>query len=254
MRTPGSSERQVPTDSPADLTAVLSSWRRPQLLTEQVEALRRQSSPPAEIWVWADSCPENAGFDYESLGVERIFRNSSNLGVYGRFAIALMARTRHVGIFDDDTMPGCRYLESGLQTVRERRGIVAAAGVQFTTASYRPAVRYGWARQTATVSEVDVGCNSWMLEREWLNYLWREPAFDWFNGEDMRLSYLAQKYGGIRTYTPPQGTPDLSGSVRGALGRDAVALSGREDHYRRRSEQLVEQLENGWQTVRGVRL
>lgn len=244
----------MPRGERADLTVVLSSWRRPHLLVEQVAAMRRQSSPPWEIWVWADSCAENAGFDYQPLDVDRVFRNSSNLGVYGRFAIALLARTVYVAVFDDDTLPGCRYLENCLETIREHRGIIAAAGVQFTRAGYRPAVRYGWALRTATVSEVDVGCNAWLLEREWLSYLWREPVFDWFNGEDMRLSYLAQKYGGIRTYTPPQGTPDLSGSVRGSLGRDEVALSGREDHYRRRSEQLVEQLANGWRTVRSVRL
>jgi hypothetical protein len=207
-----------------------------------------------EIWVWADRCPENAGVDYESLGVERVFCNSANLGVYSRFAIGLLARTRYVAVFDDDTIPARRYLEGCLRTLEEHRGIVAAAGVQFTRASYRPAVRYGWARQTAEVSEVDIGCNSWTLERDWLNYLWREPAFDWFNGEDMRLSYLAQKYGGIRTFTPPQDSPEFSGSMRGELGRDEVAVSAREDHYHRRSEQLVAQLAHGWRTVRGVRL
>jgi hypothetical protein len=236
------------------VTVVLSSWRRPHYLAEQIACLRGQSLPPEEIWIWADSCDENRSVNHESLGADRVFVNSSNLGVYGRFAVALLARTNYVAIFDDDTMPGRCYLENCLQTIRARRGIVAASGVQFTSASYRPCLRFGWAKRTADVTEVDVGCNAWFLERSWLAYLWLEPPANWHNGEDMRLSYLAQKYGGIRTFTPPQVEDEMCGSLAGARGWDEVAVSQGADHYRTRTEQLAEQLSKGWTTVRGVRL
>jgi hypothetical protein len=192
--------------------------------------------------------------DYERLGVDRVFQSSTNLGVYGRFAAGLLARTHYVAIFDDDTIPGRRYLENCLETMRTHPGILVGAGTQFTSASYLPRERYGWQGRTSNVAEVDCGGSSWFLERAWLAYLWLEPPFNWDNGEDLRLSYLAQKYGGIRTYTPAQAEDEMCGSLLLALGRDEVALSAKPDHYRLRSEQLVEQLKNGWRTVRGIQL
>ena len=238
--------------SSAPITVILNSWKRPQYLAEQVVVLRNQSIAPTEIWIWADGCDENREIRYDSLGADRVFRNSTNLGVYGRFAIGLLARTHYVALFDDDTIPGRRYLENCLETIHTHQGIIAAAGVQFTSTSYRPCERYGWAKRTANVTEIDIGCNAWFLERAWLGYLWLEPPFNWDNGEDMRLSYLAQKFGGIRTYTPAQVEDEMSGSLLPQLGRDEVALSANDEHYRMRSEQLVEQLKNGWRTVRGI--
>jgi Streptomycin adenylyltransferase len=241
-------------DMGALVTVILNSWRRPHCLLKQIEYIRAQSVPPAEIWIWADTCAENLDYKYNSLSVDRVFRNSTNLGVYGRFAIGLLARTRYVAVFDDDMLPGRCYLENCLATISCYRGIVAAAGVQFTSASYRPAERYGWAKRTQTITEVDIGCNAWFLERDWLHFLWIEPPFNWNNGEDMRLSYLAQKYGGIPTLTPRQNDDDLCGSLVKELGKDRVALSANAEHYQLRSQQLIEQLRHGWKTVRGVQL
>jgi hypothetical protein len=232
---------------------VLSSWRRPQHLAGQIAVMRRQSVPPKEIWVWADTSQDNSAFNHDGVGADRVFRNSGNSGVYGRFAVALLARTPFVAIFDDDTMPGSLYLESCLDTLHARNGIVAAAGVQFTSASYRPCVRYGWAKRTPKVTEVDVGCNAWFLRREWLVHLWRESPFHWENGEDMQLSYCAQRYGGIRTFVPAQDDPECRGSLSDDLGRDGCGLCDAEEHYAQRSRQLLEQLKKGWRTVRCVR-
>ncbi|HET7503415.1 MAG TPA: glycosyltransferase family A protein [Kofleriaceae bacterium] len=238
----------------AEITVILSSWKRPHNLVDQVAAMRAQTLPPREIWLWADTCDANRDADHDALGLDRIFRNSSNLGVYGRFAVGLLARTRYVAVFDDDTIPGRRYLERCAETIEQHHGIVAAAGVQFLQASYRPAQRYGWAVRTPVVTEVDVGCNAWFLERAWLAYLWLEPPFHWNNGEDMRLSYLAQKHGGIRTFVPAQADEDCVASLRPELGRDAVAISAGDEHYRVRTEQLIEQLRHGWRTVRSITL
>jgi hypothetical protein len=204
--------------------------------------------------VWADTCDENHSWLYEDLAVDRIFRNSSNTGVYGRFAVALLARTTHVALFDDDTVPGRRYLQTCLEAMRDQPGIYSAAGVQFLTTTYRPCQRYGWAQRTDCITEVDVGCQSWLLQRQWLGHLWRESPFDWRNGEDMRLSYLCQKYGGVRTYVPAQTSDETSGSRYGnELGSGPEALSAGPGHYRLRTLQLQEQLRNGWLTVREVR-
>lgn len=236
------------------VTAILSSWRRPHLLADQLRTIRAQSAPPDQIWVWADACPENQGFDYTGLGIDRVFHSSSNNGVYGRFAAGLLARTALVLIIDDDAFPGRRYIENASGVVVDHGGIAVAAGVVFTTPRYRPCLRFGWPSGTPRVVEVDSGCQSWLLRREWISFLWREPPFNWSNGEDMQLSYSAKKYGNVRTYTPAQPDPELSGSTRPELGWDDVAVSARADHYDVRTAQLVHQLALGWTTVRGVQL
>jgi hypothetical protein len=235
------------------ITVILSCWKRPQNLAEQIGTLRRQSVSPTEVWLWSDKSDQNRDFDCGALDIDRLFINSTNLGVYGRFAVALLARTKYLAIFDDDVIPGFRYLENCLETIKSHPGIIAAAGLRFLSANYRPCERYGWAKRTPVVTEVDVGCNAWFLQRDWLPYLWLEPPFDWNNGEDMRLSYLAQKYGGIRTFTPAQPDDDRCGALR-SLGKDDVALSSKPGHYELRSRQLQDQLRSGWKTVRSVSL
>ncbi len=236
-----------------DITVVLSCWRRPQYLEEQIKSFRQQSVLPSEIWVWADESSENRGFSYDGLAIDRLFRNGTNLGVFGRFAIALLARTKYVAIFDDDMIPEQDYLANCLSTILEYPGILAAAGIQFTSTSYRPCEKFGWMTRTASVMEVDVGCNAWFLETSWLKYLWMEPPFNWSNGEDMRLSYLAQKYGQLKTFTPAQENENECAAVR-TLGWDHVALYATPEHYVTRQAQLEEQLRKGWKTVNQVEL
>lgn len=234
-----------------NITVVLSSWRRPLFLQEQIERFTSQSVPPAEIWVWADRSEENASFDFNSISADRIFRNTTNLGVYGRFAVALLARTRYIAIFDDDMMPAPGYLENCLETIHRHAGIIAAAGIRFLSSDYRDCIKFGWLKRTPTVAEVDVGCNGWFFEGSWLNYLWREPPFNWANGEDMRFAFLAQKYGQLKTFTPPQDDDLRIAAVR-TLGLDQVALHAYAEHYVIRQQQLNEQLRQGWKTVNGV--
>ena len=247
---------------PEDITVILNCYRRPYNLRMQIDALRTQTKPPKEIWLWVNKHPDNEGFSFDSLGLDKVFQNDYNWKFYGRFAGALLADTEYVAIFDDDTIPGSKWFENCLDTMEEKEGIMGTAGVILDDKYYVRHQRAGWPTQNAKVTEVDLVGHAWFFKRDWLQYLWREKPPTWHNGEDMHFSYSAQKYGGIKTYCPPHPTEfrELHGSIMGnELGIDDKATSNNNEtshqqFFTERDFCVQEALRKGWQTVRGVKL
>jgi hypothetical protein len=247
---------------PQDITVILNCYRRPYNLRMQIDALRSQTNPPKEIWLWVNQHPDNEGFSYDTLGLDKIFHNDYNWKFYGRFAGALLADTEYVAIFDDDTIPGSKWFENCLDTMEGNEGIMGSAGVILDDKYYVRHERSGWAVQNPKTTEVDLVGHAWFFKRDWLQYLWREKPPTWDNGEDMHFSYAAQKYGGIKTYCPPHPPEDreLHGSIMGnELGIDDKATSNNNEtshqqFFTERDFCVQEALRKGWQTVRGVKL
>ena len=85
--------------------------------------------------------------------------------------------------------------------------------------------------------------------------MWREKPQTWDNGEDIQFSYLAQKYGNVKTYVPPHPSDDTSqfSSLQGfELGVDDVATSNSRNHevfYRQRDSCVANAIVDGWRTV-----
>lgn len=247
---------------PEDITVVLNCYRRPYNLRMQIDAIRSQTRPPKEIWLWVNKHPDNEGFSFDSLGLDKVFHNDYNWKFYGRFAGSLLADTEYVAIFDDDTIPGSKWFENCLDTMETNEGIMGSAGIILDDKYYVRHERSGWAVQNPDITEVDLVGHAWFFKRDWLQYLWREKPPTWDNGEDMHFSYSAQKYGGIKTYCPPHPPDDieLHGSIMGnELGIDDKATSNNNEtsHHQFFSERdycVQEALRKGWKTVRGVKL
>jgi hypothetical protein len=245
-----------------DITVILNSYRRPYNLQMQVDAIRKQTVKPKEIWLWVNHHEDNEGFDYSSLGVDKIIQNDFNWKFYGRFAAALLSDTEYIAIFDDDTIPGSKWFENCLDTMEVSEGIMGSAGVILDDKYYVRHERSGWATQNPETAEVDLVGHAWFFKRDWLQYLWREKPPTWDNGEDIHFSYAAQKYGGIKTYCPPHPPEDreLHGSIMGnELGIDDKATSNNNEtshqqFFNERDFCVQEALRKGWQTVRGVKL
>jgi len=239
-----------------DITVILNAYRRTHLLKEQIEHLRQQTIPPKEIWIWANYHEDAAGFDYESVGADRIFNNNYNWKFYGRFAAALLADTEYIAMFDDDTMPGANWLKNCMQTMTIQEGILGGIGVELHSDSYADHVRYGWATHNEDIKKVDLVGHAWFFKREWLQYLWREKPITWENAEDIQFAYLAQKYGDIGSYVPPHPAddPSKSSSLRGyELGVDDKATSAATNHhifYPERDLVVQNALANGWKLVK----
>ena len=242
----------------ADVTVILNTYKRPHTLRPQYEAVVGQSCMPAEVFVWQNHPDHGQGVEVDPSAFDQdvldrcVTVNSvnTNFGVWGRFAFALNARTTYVCVLDDDTIPGARWLENCLETMRTHRGLLGAVGIVHEgTASFAEHRRVGWCAPNQNVEAVDYVGHAWFFEREWLTAFWRElPSRELFAyesephalcaGEDMHFSYTLQKYLGLGTFVPPHPVTDRSlwGSdpdLAAAYGTDDAAVSNlRQPHWK----------------------
>jgi hypothetical protein len=256
-------KRSKNTDSASDnsnVTVVLNAYRRPYNLQMQIDAIRNQTQPPKQIWLWVNYHEDNKDFEFTSLDVDRIFHNDYNWKFYGRFAAALLSDTEFIAIYDDDTIPGIQWHENCLKCMETQEGIMGSAGYIQTGPRAMQYYRHGWPSRNENIERVDYVGHAWFFKREWLPYLWREKPPTWDNGEDMHFSYTSQKFGGIQTYCPPH-PPDnraMHGSLLGnELGIDSKATSNNgavthETFFSQRDECVQTALEGGWDTVKKI--
>lgn len=194
--------------------------------------------------------------DLSDTGCKVVVANH-NFKFHARFALALLAKTEYVAVFDDDDMPMPGWFESCIDTINKGYdGILGSIGVRLKTEnSYYPNTKIGWnGIQNESVEEVDLVGHAWFMRKDHLRHLWREDPVTWENGEDMQLSYLAQKYGGVKTYVPPH--PENNKQIHGAdisrshkYGCDDAASWKTKNHFSDREKTVQEQVKNGWRLV-----
>ena len=237
------------------ITVILNCYRRPEYLEQQINSLKEQSIPIDQIWIWVNYHEDNKDIDFSSFDVDRVVKNNYNWKFYGRFANAMLADTKYVALFDDDTVPGSRWLENCLMTIKEYNGILVGNGISVTSDKYVGRKLVGWTTKNEEVLEVDLGGHAWFFESEWLKYLWMEKPFTWHNGEDIQFSYCAQKYGNIKTFCPrhPADDQSLHSSLEGyEMGVDEKATSRVRNHsvfYAQRDACVKNAIMNGWQPI-----
>ena len=144
-------------------------------------------------------------FDYSLLQSCVVTVSNANFGVWARFAYALNATTEYVCVFDDDTIPGSKWLENCLETIDKQEGLLGAIGVIFKDENYINYDRHGWANPNEETKQVDIVGHSWFFKREWLGAFWREAPVPESRicGEDMHFSYSIQKHLGPRNLCSP---------------------------------------------------
>ena len=130
------------------ITVVLNGYKRGAHLKTQLDAIKRQSVQPKEILLW-----QNLGEDFKPELTSQTTHAScnKNLGVWARFAFAFMARNPYVCIFDDDTIPGRRWLENCMETMKTHEGLLGTVGLLYPvplpkehSSYYEHYLRFGW--------------------------------------------------------------------------------------------------------------
>lgn len=242
----------------AEVTTILTKYRRPQNIRPIAEAVRNQTQANGPIWLW-ENHHQDCSVDEWTLyndAVDRVCTSDYNWKFFGRFAMATMVDTEYVALFDDDTIPGEKWFENCLNTMKTHEGLMGSAGVILTGPYYRPHTRYGWSSQNRGVVEVDLVGHAWFLKTEWIRHFWAEKPYTWQNGEDIHLSYMLQRIG-IKTYCPPHPAFDksLHGSLKGQeLGTDDVAESNNkavshEEFFAQRDACVQHCIKNGWRPL-----
>lgn len=241
------------------LSVILTAYKRPHLLEEQLRAIEKQKIKPEKITLLLNN-PAIFPQIKESIDSRKIhtIASSLNLKFHGRFALALLQESEFVCIFDDDAVPGERWFENCRETFGQKGDcILGASGIILKTNAYQPNRRIGSdGEKSEEIVEVDLVGYSWFLKTEHLKYLWYEKPPSLENGEDISLSYLAQKYGKLKTYVPPHPEKDLTlhGSIEPNYGKDwqAHSLLNYHEHFRVREELVKTYLKNGWKTVEKI--
>jgi cellulose synthase/poly-beta-1,6-N-acetylglucosamine synthase-like glycosyltransferase len=220
-----------------EVTVILSGYKRLYALEQQYEAILNQSIK-SDLFFWTNLTENSLQIPQYIIDNCYSVISNSNFGVWGRFAIALNVVTPYVCIIDDDTIPGSRWIENCLNTIKQYNGIITTRGVKMNNnkdKSYPMPESYtahGWCNPNEDVLQVDMGCHCWFFNKNILRAFWGEmPETIPMNyGEDMHLSYVAQKYFGLGTYVAPHPVDnlDLWGSMPDTAqkyGTDSAAIS-----------------------------
>ncbi len=233
----------------SDITVILTAYRRPHTLRPQVEAVRGQTVPAREVWVWANDPGPEMLAALRDARPDRVVTCSANAYFHARFALALTAPTEYVALFDDDAVPGPGWFAGCLETMARTPGILGAAGVRLLGPGYGGRSLHGWHAPSDRAVEVDLVGHAWFLRAGWVRHLFAAPPVVGTNGEDIELAARAWRLGGVRCYCPPhpQGDRAAWGSARGdELGGDEAAASRRPGHLDERDRVVRAEVAAGW--------
>ena len=244
-----------------DVDVVLTCYKRPQILRQQLDAIKNQTLKPRRIFLYQD------GIDgYYKVELNNKILNEfdaykiaeTNGGVWKRFEFAKeIAKSPYVCIFDDDMIPGARWLENCHMNSLQNRGVYGTNGVLMTQPEEYPRkfLNVGWHRPNSKTCAVDFVGHSWFFEREFLNGLFSKSWSKKYKrcGEDMTLSFTAAKRG-FGTYVPQHPVKILS--LWGSLpefgwnyGDDEIAIHKNSDNVRTMINVLEEIRASGWKCL-----
>lgn len=244
-----------------EVTAILNGYRRPENLQEQLDAVKNQTIAPKEVLLWYNYPGDDFEINYDVAGQIPTALNNANYGVWARFAFALNANTEYICIFDDDTIPGSKWFENCIETMKTHEGLLGTSGHLYSipaapqhSSFFEHYLRFGWTHNNTKPIQVDLVGHAWFFKREWLATFWRELPHPQYKtcGEDMHFSYMLQKYLNINTYVPPHPPTDreMWGSLKGSQYGGKNSLWGSGDHQKALTNQwFVEQRQKGWRLV-----
>lgn len=203
------------------ITAIISGYNRPLNMGAIHCAIEGQTVKATDVWCWYNKGDKEQTDLYDVKEA----RLSWNSGFYGRFAYALLAKTEYVAIFDDDSIPGERWFENCLETMKTNEGILGSIGIMLAQDDYENHMSFGWRHPNDGIVEVDLVGHAWFFKRDWLRYFWSTTPYTFDNAEDIHFSAMAYM-NGVKTFVPPHPMEDKTmwGSIHGLeLGSDQVA-------------------------------
>jgi GT2 family glycosyltransferase len=241
------------------ITAILTLYKRPHTLIQQLESVQNQSIPPENIIIWKNyaegvTVPEIPEHLKKNLS---IIESSKNFGVWARFTCGLLVNSKYICVFDDDTIPGKDWFKNCVETMQTHCGLLGTIGLRFEKGDrYSHEPRIGWDGPNDTPQQVDIVGHAWFFQQDWLHYLWECcPDYNsmFIVGEDIGFSYILQKHG-INTYVPPHplNNTELWGSQRELAfryGQENVGISMQGGAYEKFHSALKYYIDKGFITM-----
>lgn len=198
-----------------DVTVIMSVYKRPYSFKEQYEKIKNQTYKNINTVIWINKA-EGVSLSQDILNNPESVYSETNHGVWGRFGLAEKYNTKYICIIDDDTIPGIRWIENCINTIKTHpgvittRGVVSEYGTDFRYPNPSSYTAFGWGNPNKKTIQVDMGCHCWFFEKELLQTFWATAPKElpMNHGEDMHLSYAAQ-LDQKGTFVPPHPENDL---------------------------------------------
>ena len=236
-------------------TAIITLWKRTDYLIEQLEAIMDQTIPPDTIIIIQN---ENH-FNFKELDLSRfpikVIRSDLN-SLYTRWIIGYLANSKYVNVFDDDVIPGRKWIESCIRVCEAQNALVGPSG-----RIAKPGKSPAWQSVDINVKgdpkyscndkdvECDWVCNSYFFKTEWIKYITAAERYSATQKtfDDIQLATTLRYYGGIRVFVPkqPKNEIDRNGHTKRHYGHDEFALWKRasSDHTDQRNK-LIQKINN----------
>ena len=242
-----------------EISVILNVYKRPHSLERQIEAIKNQTIKvdSEDIHIWYNK-PEDIKLiqNLPSDPKINIYQCNYNTKFFGRFTIPLLCRTKYIALFDDDIIPGNKWLENCLNSINQVDGIYGGSGIYLHGDMYLPHTKIGWnGLKNETTREVDLVGHAWFFKQEHAKFMWLEKPESWDNGEDIFFSYIAQK-NGVKTFVPPHPENDISlwsndPKLDNNMGMDSNAHSLKNPNHVPVRNMVVNNLvKKGWKIVK----
>jgi len=241
------------------ISVILNVYKRPYTLEAQINAIKNQTIQinSENIHVWYNTPDDDTNQPNPIDDKIKTYRANHNTKFFGRFTIPLLCKTKYIAMFDDDVIPGNKWLENCLTSIKNQDGIIGGSGVITNGKTYVPNNKVGWnGFHSNTNTIVDLVGHAWFFKQEYGKFMWLEEPPSWENGEDMFFSYIAQK-NGIITYVPPHPENDIemwsnnpNKDNNWGVDKNAHSLIVN-NHLNLRNNIVKKLIENGWKTIRG---
>ena len=218
-------------------TAIICMWRRIDYIENQLNAIKNQTTSPAEIMIIVNENNINIEWLKNLAGSEVKIIVSDINSLYTRWALSYVAKGEYVCVFDDDTIPASGWIEYAIEKSIQYNAMVGPSG-----RIYSPGGKEGFFKlvgpskskedpNTIDCSTADTHCdwicNSYLYKRAWVPFALMEPRYlgEHKTYDDMQLAFSMKNYGGINCIVPKQ-TPEENniGSMNPEYGSDEHAI------------------------------
>lgn len=247
-----------------DISVVLTLYKKPEALRSQINAIKSQSIGVKELLLLQDGIDKDYSIELkdEILGeFDNVRICKENRGVWERFSFAEeKAKSTYVCVFDDDTIPGSRWLENCHVHFQFEEGIYGTNGILLTESfleyPYGGCVDVGWHLPNKRKVQVDFVGHSWFMKKKYLQYMFESSEIleeYKYVGEDMCLSVNAWRHG-VPTFVPPH--PIVHGELWGStpamgevFGLSSVAVSKNTKRLSEMKEVIATVYSQGWKPL-----
>ena len=148
---------------------------------------------------------------------------------HGRFLLPLTVTTEFSCVWDDDILPGRRWLETARGGCRATGGALIGGNGRFVVSlkkggqggKIQEQEKGDYCKDRVPLTRVDYVGHSWFFPTDHVRYLWDFPWLTWRTGEDMQFAFALQRHN-ISAYVAAQPAAE-SCAHETDLGKDKVA-------------------------------